>query len=82
MLSTPPPTPSSLSDDRETRIQAMIEHLRPDADVTLRRMAEQLVDLAEDQAFGQIELTLRDLVHDLAASSHQTALQVSKKRGT
>lgn len=81
MLSTPP-APSSLSADRETRVQAMIEELRPDAEVTLRRMAEQLVDLADDQAFGQIEFTLRDLVHDLAAASHQTGLHVSKKRGT
>ena len=82
MLNTPPSTPSSLSDEREARIQELIAQLRPDAERTLRRMAEQLVDLPEDQAFGQIEYDLRDSAHDLAAASHQTALQARKKRAT
>lgn len=81
MLSTPPSTPSSLSDDRESRIQTLIAQLRPDAELTLRRIAEELVDLPDDQAFGQIEFTLRDLVLQLAAASHQTGLQAGKKRG-
>lgn len=73
---------SPLSDDREARLQALIQQLRPDAEVTLRRIAEQLLDLPEDQAFGQIEFTLRDLVLQLAAASHQTGLQAGKKRAT
>jgi hypothetical protein len=45
-------------------------------------MAERLVDLPEDKAFGQIEYDLRDLAHDLAASAHQTGLQAGKKKAT
>jgi hypothetical protein len=45
-------------------------------------MAERLVDLPEDKAFGQIEYDLRDLAHDLAAQAHQTGLQAGKKRAT
>jgi hypothetical protein len=44
-------------------------------------MAERLVDLPEDQAFGQIEYDLRDLAHDLAATTHQTGLTAGKKKG-
>ena len=43
---------------------------------------EVLVDLPEGQAFGQVEYDLRDLAHDLAASSHQAGLAAGKKRGT
>lgn len=82
MLNTPPSIPPTSGDDREARIQAMMDQLRPDAEATLRRMAEHLLDLPEDQAFGQIEYQLRDLVHQFAAASQQTALQAAKKRGT
>jgi hypothetical protein len=77
---TSPPSPTA--DDRETRIQALLERLRPNSDQILRQMAERLVDLPEDQAFGQIEYDLRDLAHDLAAASHQTGLGAGKKRAT
>ena len=73
---------SSISDDRETRIQALLQALRGDADAVLRQMAEALVDLPEDQSFGPIELTLRDLGHKLTARAHQTALAVAKKKAT
>jgi broad specificity phosphatase PhoE len=72
-------SPSQTADDRETRIQALLESLRPQGEQVLRQMAERLVDLPEDQAFGQIEYDLRDLAHDLAASSHQAGLQAGKK---
>lgn len=71
-----------LDPDRETRIQDLLHRLRPEAEAILRRMAERLVDLPESQAFGPIEYELRDLAHDLAASSHQAGLEVGKKRGT
>jgi hypothetical protein len=45
-------------------------------------MAERLADLSEDQAFGQVEYDLRDLAHQLAATSHQAGLQAGKKRAT
>jgi hypothetical protein len=68
--------------DREARIQALVERLRPTAEQAVRHMAEQLVDLPEHKAFGQIEYDLRDLAHDLAASCHQAGLQAGKKGGT
>jgi hypothetical protein len=82
MLNTNTSAPSHTSDDRENRIQALITQLRPKADEVLRQMAERLVDLPQDKAFGQIEHDLRDLAHDLACSSHQTGLQAGKKRAT
>src|SRR5437764_11836207 len=82
MLNPPASNPSQTPDDREARIQALVGLLRPNADRVLRRMAEHLVDLPEDKAFGQIEYDLRDLAHHLAASSHQAGLQAGKKGGT
>jgi hypothetical protein len=70
------------SNDRETRRQQILAALRSDADAILERMADQLVDLPEDKAFGQIEYDLRDLAHELAASCHQAGLQAGKKRAT
>ncbi|HYT89955.1 MAG TPA: hypothetical protein VEL76_14715 [Gemmataceae bacterium] len=81
MLNTPASSPCQTSEDREARIQALMEDLRPQGEQVLRQMAERLVDLPEDQAFGQVEYDLRELAHDLAASSHQAGLQAGKKRG-
>jgi len=74
--------PLQISDDRETRIQALIEQLRPDAEAALRLMAERLVDLPEQKSFGQIEYDLRDDAHRLACSAHQAGLAAGKKRAT
>jgi hypothetical protein len=82
MLNTTASSPSTASEDREARIQALLGQLRPHAEATLRQMAERLVDLPEDQAFGQVEYDLRDWAHGLAVSSHQAGLQAGKKRGT
>jgi hypothetical protein len=75
-----PSTPTT--DERATRLQELVERLRPAAEEHLRRMAERLVDLPEEQAFGQVEYDLRDLAHELAATSHQAGLEAGKKRGT
>ena len=40
MLNTGASSPSPLSEDRETRIQALLGQLRPHAEATLRQMAE------------------------------------------
>jgi hypothetical protein len=81
MLSQADSSPSSISDTREARVQALLARLQPEADQILRRMAESLVDLPEDRSFGQIEYTLRDLAHELAASCHQTGLEAGEKKG-
>lgn len=82
MTDTPRATATPTADDRAARVQQLMERLRPAAEDSLRRMAERLVDLPEEQAFGQVEYDLRDLAHELAATSHQAGLQVGKKRGT
>lgn len=75
-------TTSALSEDRETRIQTLLDQLRPAADQALRHMVEQLVDAPEQQLFGDLELRLRDQAHQLAATVHETGLHGRKKGGT
>jgi hypothetical protein len=76
--STPPPGP----DSRPERVEQLLQRLRAEAEVTLRRMAERLTDLPEERSFGQVELDLRDLAHDLASSAHQAGLLAGKKGAT
>lgn len=81
MLSAPSSATNHISNDREARRQQILEQLKADSQAVLERMADRLVDLADDQAFGQIEYDLRDLAHELATSAHQTGL-AAKKRAT
>ena len=82
MLLQPPSAPSATADDRETRVRALLEQLRPHLEQAARRMAESLVDCPDRQLFGELEFALRDQAHDLAAAAHQTGLQGRKKGGT
>jgi hypothetical protein len=82
MLNTIHSASSQICEDRETRIQALIEQLRAKGESVLRQMAERLVDLPEDKSFGQIEYDLRDLGHQLACDCHETGLKAGKKRAT
>ena len=75
-----PPNATPL--DREARLQALRDRLRPLFDQALGQMAEALTDLPDDQLFGPIELALRDQAHHLAARAHTTALAGRKKGGT
>jgi len=70
------------SNEREIRRAAILRALQGHAQGVLERMADALVDLPDDKAFGKIEYDLRDLAHELAASAHQTGLQAGKKRAT
>jgi hypothetical protein len=45
-------------------------------------MAERLVDLPEDKAFGQVEYDLGDLGREIATCAHQVGLDAGKKGGT
>ena len=69
-------------DDRQARPRDPMARPRPGADRARRPMAERLVDRPEAQAFGQVEFGPRDRAPDLAAASHQAALQAGKQRGT
>lgn len=81
MLPTATSTLSTTSEGRETRIQALLAQMRPDAEKALRRMAEALVDAPDAQLFGDLELRLRDLGHEVANVAHQAGLGGRKKRG-
>jgi hypothetical protein len=82
MLHTPNSTPSVTPKDREARIQALMDQLRPASEQALRKMAEELVDAPDQELFRAAELRLRDCAHDLAATAHQTGLASRKKGGT
>ena len=82
MLTPPVSATPALSEDRETRIQAILARLRPAAEAALRGMAERLADAPDEQLFGPLEYDLRDRAHDLAAAAHQAGLDGRKKRGT
>ena len=82
MLTLHDPAPSSTPDDRETRIRALMDQLRPVAEQALRRMAEELVDAPDQELFRAAELRLRDRAHELAALAHQAGLAGRKKGGT
>jgi hypothetical protein len=69
------------SEGRDERRRQVLEALRREADVLLERCADALVDLPDDQVFGQIEDTLRDLSHDFAARAHQAGIDAGKKKG-
>jgi hypothetical protein len=76
---TAPPTPA---EDREARVQQLLERLRPLLEQRARRMAEDLIDTPPQQVLGDIEYTLRDHAHRLATDVHQVALDGDQKRGT
>jgi hypothetical protein len=82
MLLLHEPAPLATPEDRETRIRALMDQLRPAADQALRRMAEELVDVPDRALFGDVELRLRDRAHALAAAAHQAGLEGRKKGGT
>ena len=77
MLRNPPFATSAIPEGRDVRRQRILDLLR--ADPALERMADELADLPDDKAFGQIEYTLRDLGHELAANAHQAGLDAGKK---
>jgi hypothetical protein len=79
MLNTTASATPPTAEGRETRIRAILDQLRPDADSALRHMAEALVDAPDAQLFGDLELRLRDLGHGIAAAAHQAGLDGRKK---
>jgi len=82
MLETTASTSFEAPEGREARLQALRARLHAAADALADRMAQRLLDLPDELAFGQVEYDLRDLAHELAASAHQAGLEVGKKRGT
>ena len=82
MLTPRESAPSSTPQDREGRIRALVDQLRPAAEQALRQMAEELVDAPDHQLFRGVELRLRDRAHELAAAAQQAGLEGRKKGAT
>ena len=74
--------PSSPSVDREARRQALKQRLLALLEQAAERMTDELIDLPDDQLFGQVEYRLRDCARQLAANAHQSALDGRKKGAT
>jgi hypothetical protein len=75
-------SPSSPLVDREVRRQALQQRLLALLEQAAERMTDELVDLPDDQLFGQVEYRLRDCGRQLAADAHQSALDGRKKGAT
>jgi hypothetical protein len=82
MLDEPISESNKTSQDREARRQQLLLALRGATDGVLERLADELVDLADEKVFGAIEYTLRDLGHDFATRAHQAGISAAKKRAT
>ena len=82
MLNPVSSSPSSPPVDREARRQALKQRLLALLEQAAERMADELVDLADDQLLGPVEYRLRDHARRLAADAHQCALDGRKKGAT
>jgi|SRR5579884_487142 hypothetical protein len=82
MLNRSASAPSAASQGREERRQQLLRALRDQAEGFLERLADELAELPDDQVFGDIEYTLRDLSHDFATRAHQAGIDAGKKRAT
>ena len=81
MLNESSSATNQTSEERDVRRLQILSALRGEADELLERLADELVDLPDNQVFGAIEHTLRDLSHDFAARAHQAGIDAGKKRG-
>jgi hypothetical protein len=77
-----PSLPSSASETREQRIEAILQQLRPKVDAAVRKMVERAVDVPEAEEFGAIDLEFRDAGLNLANDVRQASAASRKKRAT
>jgi len=82
MLNPASSDPSSPPLDREARRQALKQRLLALLEQAAERLTDELIDLPDDQLFGQVEYRLRDHARQLAADAHQSALDGRKKGAT
>ena len=68
--------------ERQERIDAVMNELRPKLDAMLHQMVETIVDKPEAEELGEVEFELRDMGRDLIATVQETGLKSRKKRGT
>ena len=68
--------------ERQERIEAAMNALRPKVEAALRQMVETIVDKPEAEELGAVEYELRNAGRGLMAQIQQTGLASRKKRGT
>lgn len=68
--------------ERQERIDATMNELRPKVEAALRQMVEKIVDQPEAKELGAVEYELRDMGQGLMAEVQQTGMKSRKKRGT
>jgi hypothetical protein len=68
--------------ERQERIDAVMNELRPRLEAMLQKMVETIVDKPEAEELGAVEFELRDMGRDMVAAVQETGLASRKKRGT
>lgn len=77
----PSPTPQVV-ESRDQRRQRLLQQLQAAAAPLLEQMADTLTDAPDREIFRSVEVRLRDLGQQVAASAQQTGLADRKKGGT
>ena len=75
-------TDAGTAENREERIEVILEGLRPKIEATVRQLVERAVDVPEAQEFGAIDFEFRDAGQELANEVRQAGVASRKKRGT
>ena len=68
--------------ERQSRIQEVMDQLRPRVEEEVRQMVETIVDKPEAEELGAVEYELRDVGQRLVATIQETGLASRKKRAT
>ena len=74
--------PVDPANERQERIDAVMNELRPKLDALLQKMVETIVDKPEAEELGAVEFELRDMGRDMIATVQETGLASREKRGT
>ena len=77
----PSPTPQE-AESRDQRRRRLLAQLQAAAGPLLEQMADTLVDAPDREIFRSVEVRLRDLGQQVAASAQQTGLADRKKGAT
>jgi len=77
----PSPTPQVVEAGDQRR-QRLLQQLQAAAVPLLEQMADTLADAPDREIFRSVEVRLRDLGQQVAASAQQTGLADRKKGGT
>jgi len=77
----PSPTPQAV-ESRDQRRQRLLQQLQAAVAPLLEQMADTLTDAPDREIFRSVEVRLRDLGQQIAASAQQTGLADRKKGAT